>query len=106
MTIHTNCIKERKLMVKRLAEHLGVQATYLGVPSCGYRLGDISVDREGTIGGTPETLKRIAPFLLENNFITEASFPQDDLKADAPEEESAVIKQEEADDPDEESLST
>lgn len=105
MTIHTNCIKERKLMVKRLAEHLGVQATYLGVPSCGYRLGDISVDRTGTIGGNPETLKRIVPFLLENNFITEEAALREDLKADTPAEESAATDSEEsstADDTDEE----
>lgn len=100
MTIHTNSIKERKLMVKRLAEHLGVQATYLGVPSCGYRLGDISVDREGTIGGNPETLKRIVPFLLENHFITEETALREDLKADAPAEEPATAEPEETDAPD------
>lgn len=42
-------IMSRKEMVRQLAEHLGIQAKYLGVPSFAYQVGDFMVDRDGLI---------------------------------------------------------
>ena len=50
MTISTNTT-DRKTMAKAMAEHLGTTAKYMGVPSCGYQVGDYIVDKEGNIHG-------------------------------------------------------
>ena len=50
MTIQTNTT-DRKVMAKAMAEHLGTTAKYMGVPSCGYQVGDYIVDKEGNIHG-------------------------------------------------------
>ena len=50
MTITTNTT-DRKAMAKAMAEHLGTTAKYMGVPSCGYQVGDYVVDKEGNIHG-------------------------------------------------------
>lgn len=46
--IMTNA-ESRKNVVKALAEHLGEKAVYVGPPSFAYRIGSITVDREGKI---------------------------------------------------------
>lgn len=46
--IMTNA-ESRKNVVKALAEHLGEKAVYVGPPSFAYRVGIITVDREGKI---------------------------------------------------------
>ena len=57
MTISTNTT-DRKAMAKAMAEHLGTTAKYMGVPSCGYQVGDYIVDKEGNIHGDDfETLR-------------------------------------------------
>ena len=50
MTISTNTT-DRKAMAKAMAEHLGTTAKYMGVPSCGYQVGDYIIDKEGNIHG-------------------------------------------------------
>ena len=50
MTISTNTT-DRKAMAKAMAEHLGTTVKYMGVPSCGYQVGDYIVDKEGNIHG-------------------------------------------------------
>ena len=50
MTVFTNTT-DRKAMAKAMAEHLGTTAKYMGVPSCGYQVGDYIVDKEGNIHG-------------------------------------------------------
>jgi hypothetical protein len=39
----------RKELVEKLAEHLGTTSAYLGVPTFAYRVGDYTVDRDGSI---------------------------------------------------------
>ena len=50
MTVTTNTT-DRKAMAKAMAEHLGTTAKYMGMPSCGYQVGDYIVDKEGNIHG-------------------------------------------------------
>ena len=60
MTIKTNTT-DRKAMAKALADELGTTAKYMGVPSCGYQVGDYIVDRDGNIEG--EDFEAIRDFL-------------------------------------------
>ena len=78
MTITTNTT-DRKALAKALADKLGTTAKYMGVPGCGYQIGDYIVDREGNING--EDFEALRPFLQRNGFL-----PEDEA---APAEEQA-----------------
>ncbi len=91
MTIRTNCTNDRKVMVKKIAEHLGVESNYLGTPSCGYRIGELTVDREAVIAGEPELLLQIAPLLLEEGYISEMTQSLVDFKAESTSTEAENI---------------
>ena len=60
MTVTTNTT-DRKAMAKAMAEHLGTTAKYMGMPSCGYQVGDYVVDKEGNIHG--ENFEALRDFL-------------------------------------------
>lgn len=50
MTHHFNVSGEgRKRLVKAIAEHLGLEAKYLGVPSCAYQIGTYTVSKDGDL---------------------------------------------------------
>lgn len=68
MTIITNTT-DRKALAKAIAEELGTTAKYMGVPGCGYQIGDYIVDREGNING--EDFEALRPFLQRNGFLPE-----------------------------------
>ena len=78
MTIITHTT-DRKALAKAIAEELGTTAKYMGVPGCGYQIGDYIVDREGNING--EDFEALRPFLQRNGFL-----PEDEA---APAEEQA-----------------
>ena len=68
MTIITNTT-DRKALAKAIAEELGTTAKYMGMPSCGYQIGDYVVDRDGNING--EDFEALRPFLQRNGFLPE-----------------------------------
>ena len=39
----------KKKLVKLISSHLGVESKYLGVPSCGYRIGGYTVNKDGSL---------------------------------------------------------
>ena len=39
----------RKKLVKLISSHLGLQSKYLGVPSCAYRIGGYTVNKDGSL---------------------------------------------------------
>ena len=78
MTIITHTT-DRKALAKAIAEELGTTTKYMGVPGCGYQIGDYIVDREGNING--EDFEALRPFLQRNGFL-----PEDEA---APAEEQA-----------------
>ena len=39
----------KKRLVKLISSHLGLEAKYLGVPSCGYRIGSYTVNKDGSL---------------------------------------------------------
>lgn len=67
--IMTNA-ESRKNVVKALAEHLGEKAVYAGPPSFAYRIGSITVDREGKIILEDESrTEEIEAVLAANGFL-------------------------------------
>ncbi len=59
---------DRKTLAQALAEELGTEARYLGVPSCAYRVGDYTINRDGTVDGD---LEAIRDFLISHGIIQE-----------------------------------
>lgn len=64
--------EERKALVQSLGELLDVKPKYLGAPSFSYEIGDISVDKQGTVlfkeDASQEDMDRILSGLLERGF--------------------------------------
>ena len=48
MTLQTNPA-ERREVVRAISERLGSPAVYLRMPTCAYRIGDLTVERDGSI---------------------------------------------------------
>ena len=50
MIKHFNASGEsKKRLVKLISSHLGLQSKYLGVPSCAYRIGGYTVNKDGSL---------------------------------------------------------
>ena len=70
MNINTNCT-DRKAMAHALAAHLGTTAEYLRTPTYAFRVGNLQVERDGSITGERADLEVAAGWLLENGYIQE-----------------------------------
>ncbi|GAB6170821.1 hypothetical protein JCM15765_02990 [Paradesulfitobacterium aromaticivorans] len=73
MEINYNVTGEkRKALIQAIGELLDVKPKYLGAPSFSYELGDISVDKQGTVlfkeDTSQEDMDRILDGLLERGF--------------------------------------
>jgi hypothetical protein len=70
MILETNTT-DRKVLVHHIAEILNAKPEYAGMPSCAYRIGAVTIDKQGNIilenTEMPEALK---PFLIEQGFLT------------------------------------
>ncbi len=71
MTIHLNTRPDdRKDMVKAISEHTGLDSTYMGMPSCAYQIGAVTVNRDGTINYDPDaTTENLIPMLIERGWL-------------------------------------
>ena len=69
--------KDRKELVKAISEITGAEAKYAGVPSCAYRIGDIMVDKTGTVTGDGRKLQSIKEKLSEIGFTCEEQEAED-----------------------------
>ena len=50
MTHHFNVSgADRRNLAKAISEHLGVEAKYLGVPSCAYQIGSYTLSKDGAL---------------------------------------------------------
>ena len=56
---------ERKRLVKTIASYTDCDAQYLGVPSCAYRVGCFTIDREGTLSFDDSTDSKMVGELVE-----------------------------------------
>ena len=70
---------DRKALAQALAAHLGTEARYLGVPSCAYRVGDYTINKNGFIEGDLEAIR---------DFLTGQGINQDGPAAENVEAES------------------
>lgn len=76
MNITTIC-NDRKTMAHALAEHLGTTAVYLRTPTYAFRIGNLQVERNGSITGERTDLEAVADWLMENGYIQEPIQPME-----------------------------
>ena len=81
MTLQTNPT-DRREMVQAIAERLGSPAVYLRTPTCAYRIGSLTVERDGSIASDDDTLlETLRPMLMERGWLTDTAA---DSEAEAP----------------------
>ncbi len=81
MTLQTNPA-ERREMVQAISERLGSPAVYLRTPTCAYRIGGLTVERDGSIASDDDTLlETLRPMLMERGGLTDTAA---DSEAEAP----------------------
>ena len=72
MTLQTNPT-DRREMVQAIAERLGSPAVYLRTPTYAYRIGGLTVERDGSIASDDEVLlETLRPMLMERGWLTDA----------------------------------
>ena len=72
MTLQTNPA-ERREMVQAISKRLGSPAVYLRTPTCAYRIGGLTVERDGSIASDDEVLlETLRPMLMERGWLTDA----------------------------------
>ena len=87
MTLQTNPA-ERREVVRAISERLGSPAVYLRTPTCAYRIGGLTVERDGSIASADEALlETLRPMLMERGWLTDAAA---DSEADAPAAETEL----------------
>lgn len=80
MTLQTNPA-ERREVVRAISERLGSPAVYLRMPTCAYRIGDLTVERDGSIASDDGALlDGLRPMLMERGWMTDAA----DSEVEAP----------------------
>ena len=83
MTLRTNPA-DRKEMVQAISEQLGSPAIYLRTPTCAYRIGGLTVERDGSIVSDDDALlETLRPMLMERGWLTESAAAADS-EAEAP----------------------
>lgn len=72
MTIVTNTT-DRKALAKAIGEELGIPVKYMGVPRCGYQIGEYVLEKDGTLTGA--NFEALWPFLQRNGLVPEDAEP-------------------------------
>lgn len=67
----------RKAMAYALAELLGAECRYMGTPTYAYRVGNLTIERDGAIIGEHLELLTVTGWLLEHGYITEPIPPME-----------------------------
>ena len=86
MTIHLNTHPDdRKDMVKAISELTELDSTYMGMPSCAYQIGAVTVNRDGTINYDPDaTTENLIPMLIEHDWLDPGEYDLgDEIEATA-----------------------
>ena len=68
MTIQTNA-PDRKALAQSLGEHLGVEIAYNGPPTFAYQVGDLLVERSGSISGPDDQVEAVRSHLEANGWL-------------------------------------
>ena len=89
MTIQTKT-ENRKALVKAISEFTGQEQTYMGPPTFAYRVGGLTIDRNGVITSeSEEGYEELKSFLTEHGFVDqektslEISVPIDGMDGNA-----------------------
>ena len=83
---------KRKELVNAIAEITGEKADYKRMPTCAYEIGDITVDKDGSVTcEDEEKLKKVREALNEKGFTAEGE--QEDGKAEQPEQVATTEKE-------------
>ena len=61
----------RKAMAYALADRLGAECRYMGTPTYAYRVGNLTIERDGAVTGEHLELLAVTGWLLEHGYITE-----------------------------------
>lgn len=61
---------DRKEMVRAISEHIEVHSQYMGIPTYAFKIGPLTVNRDGSIScDSPEFLDALKPFLVEHGWL-------------------------------------
>ena len=90
--------EDRKVMVKAIEDELGVKATYLGVPSCAYRIGSFKVGKLGELefadGEMTEEVSKVIDACIRATGVTPEGLPEaesDQEEAENTQEEAPML---------------
>ena len=67
MTSTPNTTVDRKALAQELAQVTGAEVKYLGVPSCAYKVGPYTINKDASITG--DDLEAIHDFLIRHDYI-------------------------------------
>ncbi len=67
MTSTPNTTVDRKALAQELAQETGAEVKYLGVPSCAYKVGPYTINKDASISG--DDLEAIRDFLTRHDYI-------------------------------------
>lgn len=66
----TTTAPDRRTLVRALAGHFDLEPAYNGPPTFSYSVGEITIDRAGTVAvGNVETAARLKEFLIQNEWL-------------------------------------
>ena len=83
MTLSTHP-EDRREMVRALLERLQTPAIYLRTPTYAFRIGSLTVNRDGSITGEDEALlESLRPMLIERGWLEEEPVEAENSKAEA-----------------------
>ena len=95
MTMNPNTMVDRKALAKELAQEIRAEVKYLGVPSCAYRVGPYTINKDSSIAG--DDLETIRDFLIRHDYIHQEPAGQQDSETPA-DEQPADLETESASD--------
>ena len=83
MTITINAAgAERKRLVQTIAQWLGCEAKYLGVPSCAYRVDYFTIEKDGNLtfddSADSEVIERLLQHIYDEGFDIDQSHTEDE----------------------------
>ena len=91
MTLQTTPA-DRREMVQAISERLNSPAVYLRTPTYAYRIGGLTVERDGSIDSDDEALlETLRPMLIERGWLTDAAAADSEAAADQESGEGAVV---------------
>ena len=60
---------DRRTLVKAIAEHTGMEPSYIGLPTFNYTVGTITIDREGYVDVPDEQAADLKAFLIAKGWM-------------------------------------